>query len=112
MEKADTIINRPGFNVLGAIIEPANARMGNGAGAHGARLQRNVEVTIGEPFGIQHRETLPKNKHFRMCCWVFKLSRAIACFGNYGVLFHEDGAHRHLVASLCGLRLGDGTLHE
>src|ERR1700739_4344624 len=50
-KKAHAGIDRAALGIGGAVIEPANPRERDRPGAHRARLERDIEVAIDQPFG-------------------------------------------------------------
>src|SRR5215510_1923997 len=47
-EEPHAVLHRAALGIGGGVIEPADARKRHGGGAHGAGLERDVEVTVGE----------------------------------------------------------------
>ena len=47
-KKFRPMIDRTTLGIGGAIDQPCNASMGNSAGAHGARFQRDIEPQSGQ----------------------------------------------------------------
>ena len=54
-KKLHAVVDRAALGIGGAVIEPADAGEGDRARAHGARLERDIEVAIVEPFGAERR---------------------------------------------------------
>src|SRR5262249_58977961 len=54
-EETRTVLYSPAFRIGRAEIEPADPGKGDGGGAHGARLERDVEGAIGQPFAAEPR---------------------------------------------------------
>src|SRR5580704_5779028 len=59
-------IDRAALGVGGAVIEPPDPRERDRAGAHGAWLERDVEVAIDQPLGADPLGGLPDRQNLRM----------------------------------------------
>ena len=79
------------FRVWRAEIEPADAGEGDGRGAHGAGLERDIEIAAGEPLAAELGAGLPDGDELGVCGRVVELKRAVA-----GACQHlARGAHHH-----------------
>jgi len=52
-EKPRPVLHGAPLRIACRIIEPPNAREGNGSRAHGAGLERHIEVAAGEPLAAE-----------------------------------------------------------
>src|SRR5690242_6823010 len=60
-------LDRATLRVGRAIIEPTQPSERDGAGAHGAGLQRDIEVAVHQPFGADGFGGLTDRQDFGMC---------------------------------------------
>jgi 23S rRNA pseudouridine2605 synthase len=87
------------LRIGGSEIQPANACEGNGGSAHGARLERHVEIAAREPLAFSKPAALSDDEHLGMGGRVSKLSRSVAGRGNrLSNLVDQDSADRNLSA--------------
>ena len=63
VEDARPVLDAAALWVVGGEIEPADAGERDRGGAHRARLQRDVEIAIGEPFDAQPGGTGAQYQH-------------------------------------------------
>ena len=82
------------------------------AGAHRARLERDVEVAADQPFGAKLRRGLADHEHFGMGGRIGELARAIAGARDHRSGANERGADRRLAARFGRPRLGEGEAHR
>ena len=87
LEEARAVFDRAHLLIRRAEIEPADAGEGNGGGAHGARLERDIEIAIGEPLAAELASGLADGQQFGMGGRVAVGERAVAGCG-------DDGARR------------------
>lgn len=93
-------------------VEPADAREGNGRRAHGAGLQRDIEIATGEPFGAHSLRRRTNRQQFGMSRRIPQLEGAVARRGHNSPGRIRDGrAHRHLAAGRSRFGFGKGLLH-
>ena len=78
LEEARAVLDRAHLLVRRAEIEPADAGEGNGGGAHGARLERHIEIAIGEPLAAELAGRLADRQQFGMGGRVAVGERAVA----------------------------------
>ena len=50
---ARAMVHTPGLLIFCPVIEPPDARQGDCAGAHGARLKGHIEVAADKPFAAE-----------------------------------------------------------
>ena len=77
-EEARAMLDGAAFRVWRAEIEPADAGEGDGRGAHGARLERDIEVAIDEPLAAKPGAGLANGEQLGMGGRIVKLKRAVA----------------------------------
>lgn len=111
VEEADTVIDRAALRIVGRIIDPPDAGEGDGGRAHGAGLQRHVEIAAGEPLVIQGLASQADGKHFRMGRRIAQFPRTVARRGHDPPLPDDGSAHRHLPARGRGAGLVEGHAH-
>ena len=65
-EEASPCSTAPPFGSARAEIEPPEAREGDGRGAHGARLERDVEIAVDEPLAAKLGASLADGEELGM----------------------------------------------
>ena len=111
-EKLHTVVDRAAFGIGGAVIEPADTGECDRAGAHGAGLERDIEVAIVEAFGVQPVRRLTDGDHFGMGGQIPLGERAIAGTHDDLAVTHNDATDRHLAAVTGGAGFCQGHIHE
>ena len=106
------IINRSAFGIGGTIIEPANARECDRAGAHRARLERDIKIALNEPLGAERRACRPDGNQLGMRGGVMVGERAIAGTRDNGAIVHDDAADRDLATAAGRARFLQRDVHE
>ena len=105
-EEARAMLDRAAFGIGRAEIEAADAGKGDGGGAHGARLERHIEVAIGEPLAAELGAGGADGEQLGMRGRVAQGERAVAggC-QHLAIGAHHHGADRHFaeVARAFGL---------
>ncbi len=112
-EKAHTVLDTAALFVTSTKIEPADTGKGNGRRAHGARLQRDIQIAAGQALGFQPRRRRTDGQHLGMGRRIGQLQRSVAGPGQH--LAASPGHHRpyrHLAARRCRPCLGQGQIHE
>jgi hypothetical protein len=95
-----------------AVVEPRDAGLADGGGAHRAGLERHVEVAAREPFGPEPRAAA---RIARISAWAVGSASsrvrlpAAASTGPSGV--DDDRAHGHLAPVAGGAGLGQRAVH-
>ncbi len=111
-EEAGAVFDRPHLLIRRREVNPSEAGEGNGPRAHGARLQRHMEIAGCEPFGAQYMCGLADRQHLGMGGGVFQFERAVASPGdNLAREIGDDGTHRNLTPGRCGFSFGESDLH-
>ena len=65
-EKARAMLHRAAFGIGRAEIKPADAGEGDGRGAHGARLERHIEIAVDQPLAAELRAGRADGKQLGM----------------------------------------------
>ena len=94
-EKPYAGIDRAALGVGGAVIQPADPRERDRAGAHGAGLQRDIEVAIDQPFGADGLGGLPNGQDFGMRGRVAVGQGPVAGGGDDLVVKDDHASDRH-----------------
>jgi 23S rRNA pseudouridine2605 synthase len=87
--------DRPALRIVGAIIEARDSGMGDGARAHRAGFQRDIEVTAVEPFVAELRRGRPNRYNLRMRGGIVRFARAVMAFGHDRPVLDDDRTDRH-----------------
>ena len=101
-----------GLGIGRAIIEPRNACSGDGAGAHRAGFERDIESVAGKSFRVCQGTGGADSENLGMCRRIVQLARPVACLRHdlpIGIDHHR--AHRHLATRACGACLSQGGGH-
>ncbi len=104
-EEARAVLDRAALGVAGRPVETTDAGKRDRAGAHGAGLERDIEIAADEPFGAEFGRRLPDGEHFGMGRRIAIDDRAVAGDRDDGAAAHERRADRRLAG--CG-RLAGG----
>ena len=92
-------------------IEPADARERDRARAHGAGLQRHVEVAVDQPLGADRLRGGAQRQHLGMGRGVAVGQRAIARRRDHPPIPGHDGPDGDFAPGRGGARLGEGDAH-
>jgi len=95
-EKAYAVLDRTSLGIGRAKIKPANSRKRHRGCAHGARLQRYIEIAVRQPFTAKRRCSSANSDEFCMRRRVSIGNRTIASPGNNCPVAHNGAADRHL----------------
>src|SRR5205085_9208474 len=60
------VLDRAALGIGRAVIEPADARERDRGRAHGAGLERHVEIAVDEPLAAEHRRRPANRQHLAM----------------------------------------------
>ena len=113
LEEARTMGDRAALGVVRAIDQPADPRMADRAGAHGAGLQRHHEGQTRQPVVAELPRSLPQGQDFGVGGWIVHMDRAVGGDGDdlvRGGIDH-DSAHGRLAALGGGLRGVERNAH-
>src|SRR5258707_14042237 len=84
------------FWVVGAVDEAGDTGLDDGASAHAAGLDGDVERGVGEAVVAEQTGGFANDYHFRVCRWGTIPDRAVARTGEEFSLTAQAGAHRDL----------------
>ena len=112
VKNARTLGDAAGFWIRGPIVDPRNPSLRDGAGAHGARFERNIEVAAREAFISKSFAGLADRENFGVGGWIMQLSSAVSCGCQYGpIRCHKHRAHRDFAPFRGLARLGQRLFH-
>ena len=111
-EKLKTSVNGAAFGVVRAVDEVWDARLNHRAGAHAARLNRDVECSAREAIVSQYARGFAKYNHFGVCRGITVANRPVAGAREDSAVTNQSSPNRNLSGSGRGARLGERFLHE
>src|ERR1700724_3201171 len=111
-EEPHAVVDRAAFGIGRRIVEPADAGKRDRARAHGARLERDMQVAIGEPFAGERERGGPDRHDLAMRGRVAVGQRAVAGLRDHRAVAHDDAADRHLAGRRGGAGLRQRQVHE
>jgi hypothetical protein len=100
------------FGVVGTVDETWDTGLDDGAGAHAAGLDGDVERGISEAIVAEKAGGFAKGNHFRMGCGVIVADGAIAGTGQNLAVVDEHGANGDFAGYRRGARFCERFLHE
>jgi len=106
------IVDGATLRVFGTVVEPANARKGNGGRAHGTGFQRYIEVGAGQPLLTKRLAGHPNDGDFSVSCDIVELAGAVAGCRDHGPVNHQNRSDRHLAALSGCAGLVERQLHK
>ena len=95
LEHTRTMLHRAALGVAGTVIKPRDARMGDGACAHGAWLQRHPQLALRQPFVAEQRSRRADRQDFRMGGGIAQGAGVVVRPGDNPAVMHENRANRH-----------------
>ena len=110
-EKPRAVLHCAALRIGGAKIKPTDAREGYRPGAHGAGLQRHVEIAVAQSFIAKHAGSLANGQYFRMSGGIAVANGAIAGAGDNFAGAGNGCANRSLATRGRGARLGESPRH-
>ncbi len=111
IEETHTVFDRTALGIVSAEIEPAQAGMGDGTGAHGAGLERHIEIAAIEPARAAHGKRGANGQQLGMGGGIGQRLHAVALGREDAVALDDDGAHRGFAGSGSLLGEAQGDLH-
>ena len=66
VEQARAMLDRAGFRIIGAEVQPAQAGQGDRRGTHRAWLEGDIEIALGEMRGAEPRGAGAQHQHLGM----------------------------------------------
>jgi hypothetical protein len=110
--EAAAVLHRPHLLIRRAEIKPPDARERNGGGAHGAWLERHVDVAADEALRAEFAGGGADRQNFGVGGRVPQFDGAVAGAGqDLAGPVHHDSTHRHLAAGSGGVCLLEGDPH-
>jgi hypothetical protein len=94
-------VDRAGAFVCRPVNQTPDARLDQSARAHGARLNRRVNINARQPVVAELTGGFAKRDDFSVSSWVAVGSGAISRYGDELVLTDNTSADRHLTAIFC-----------
>ncbi len=94
-EKARPMLHRSALRVRGGKINPPEPGKGNRPRAHGAGLQRHIEIAADQPFRADFGRRLANGQHFGMCGGVPIGQSSVAGRRQKLAVAQNYGPHRH-----------------
>ncbi len=95
----DNAAARAGFGIASAIYHARNACMHDGAGAHQARLKRDIQFAAWQAVVAQRLSRRAQRHHFSVGRWVVRNDRLIVADGHHFIIQDHHGANGHFA---CG----------
>ena len=83
------------LGICSSVNQTANSRVRDGAGAHGARLDRDVEIAIEESIVADGLSGFAQREDFGMSGGIVRTEGTIAAATDHPTLVNDDGSHRH-----------------
>jgi len=96
--------HRAPFHVVRAIDKARDARLDHGSGAHGARLDGDVDIGFGQPVVSNGARGLPKRDDFGVRGGIAIRDGAVSSTRDDALADHHDRAHGDLAALRSGAR--------
>jgi len=107
-----TGIDGAALGICRAVIEPADAGEGDGGRAHGAGLERDIEIAIDEPLAADLFRGGANGENFGMCSRVAVGERPVPGGRDHDAVPHDDAADRHLPGLFSRFGRFQGQIHE
>ncbi len=104
--------HRAPLGIVGAVDETWHAGLDDGAGAHAAGLDGDVERRVGKPIISEQAGSFAKDDDFGVGGGVIITDGAIAGTGKDLVIVDDDGANWNLACGSRGQGFTEGFLHE
>ena len=98
------------LGVVRSVNEPRNARLDDGAGAHDARFERNVENGAGEAVVVQQARSLAKDDDLGVSGGVVVTNGAIARTREDRIVVNEHGTDGDFTSGCSGAGLIESKL--
>src|SRR5262249_23820049 len=111
-EIAHAVLDRAALGIGGAVIDPSDAGERDRRRAHGAGLERHVEIAVGQPLAAQRLRRAADRHHLGMRGRIAIGKRAIAGLRDQIAVAHDHAADRHLAGVGGRVRLVEREIHE
>ncbi len=110
-EKAGSMLHRAALRIPGAEVQPPDAREGDRPRAHGAGLQRHVEIAAHQPLRADGLRSGANRQHLGVGGGVAILNGAVARSGQHGPFQRHHGADGRFAARGGRPRFIEGERH-
>jgi len=104
--------DRTTLGVGGAVIEPADSGKRDGGRAHGAGLERDIEIAIDQPLAADLVGGSTNGENFGVGGRIAIGESAVPGGGNDLAVPHDDAADRHLPGCAGVFGRFQGQIHE
>ncbi len=81
-EKAGAVFYGTHLWIVGTEVDTADAGVGDGASAHRAGFEGDVEIAVGEALTGEFGCSLAQHQHFSVSGWVFQFQGAVSGAGE------------------------------
>jgi hypothetical protein len=106
------MIDRAALGVESRVIEAAEARVCDRAGAHRAGLERHVEVAADKPLGARRRGGFADGENFGVRGRIGPFAGAVSGPGKDDAIARDRRADRRFAARFRRARFGEGDAHR
>ena len=103
---------RARLGIARAKDQASHARVHNGSGAHGARLNCNIQVGSLQPVVAQFPSGSPQRQDFRMRGGIVQMDGPVVCAGYHPSVLYHHSPHRDFPLARAPLRLVQRQAHE
>src|SRR6185369_3578377 len=100
------------LRIAGAIDDPADPGMHDGAGAHGAGLQRHEQFATGQTVIAEHAGRIAQGGDFGMRRRIALTDRRVEAAPDDDSVLYDDRADRHFAQAFGGTGLRYRLAHE
>jgi len=111
-EDFETGADGAAFGIVGAVDEARDTRLDDGARAHAAGLNGDVQRGVGEAVVGESAGGFAQNHNFGMGGGVTIADSAVARAGENFAVVHEHGADRDFASCCCATGFDERLLHE
>lgn len=111
-EEPRPVLNGAALFILCSIVEAADAGEGNGTSAHGAGLQRDIQVAIRKPLGPELLASRSNDLHLGMGRGVAQFQRPVSVSRQNLTILYQNRADGHFTPSGCQPCFFKGQIHE
>ena len=111
-EKARPVLDGAAFRIARGEIEPPHPGKRDRRRAHGAGLQRHVQIAIGQPLRAKRAAGFADRQNFGVRCRIVGLQHPVAGAGDDRAVPRYDRADRDLAPRAGRLRFEEGGGHR
>lgn len=97
-ENPGAMFNPAAFGIAGAVVEPPDACLRYGSGAHRAGFKRDPKVAVNQPLRAEQRAGLADRHNLGMRGGIIGLAHHIAGKAEHGFTLHDDRRDGHLAS--------------